>query len=164
MNNLVNEILEIWGETVGLDPYLKSGLCNGVEMTIGEVIEKWKNDHGMDRFHVSIGPEATPQSLYDSLVAIEKQQYGYDVFPEVERLKAHIAFLETKLDKVRKLGQASVNVWIEMPVEESKLRNQCFHIGGMYSIVDLGWETAYMKAREEGLSDHQSKQKANENA
>lgn len=155
----VNELVEFMNGFLhnGKDPYQIRGLVNGVEKSIAEVIEEWKTSRGMYRFHVSLGDDPTPQGVYDGLVAVEEEQTGWSKFSEVDRLKAHIAFLETKLAKVAKLGVSHVNDFLDMSAGEQLLRRECFRLGDMYSVVDLKWETDYMKARAKGLNDLQAK-------
>lgn len=70
------------------------------EKTIEQVIENHKNEIGAKVLHVSLGPNATPESVEESLRAVQEQINQYNAIPREIRLECEILELRKRLEQI----------------------------------------------------------------
>lgn len=81
-------------------------------LTYDEVIEQYRQDMGADKVHISLGDNATPESLQEALNHIKEKNKEYYNIPLEIRLESEIMMLREKLNKLSKLGKSTFSEFL----------------------------------------------------
>lgn len=95
-------------------------------MTFDEVIEEHRVKIGANRVHVSLGPDATPETLREELERQRKVGEEWNSFPIELRLRAEIEQLHERLRRICRLSQSDFREYETQHPDVSALKKAIF--------------------------------------
>lgn len=112
------------------------------DKTFDDVIEAQRTHLKAERFHVTLGPEATPESLERAFAKINAETARWASFTELEREQAKVARLTAALGRIA--SRCARPLLAERKELEDRL-NDIFGEADMVADVDLVEDVAWME-------------------
>ena len=134
------------------------------EMTpeIAEVIEAHRIKIGAKHLHVSLGPNATAESIRAELEHIENEDKVLDKYDALKIMEARLAHAINRLGEIERVMQTNFRDFMKEPIEVSKLKSKIRRIiGDPMDVIDKSWLSRYIELRENGMSEQEALEQMN---
>lgn len=112
---------------------------------IEQVIENFKISRGLKAMHVSLGPDATAETVQGQLEVIFQQEDQINKLPETVRLKAHIAWLNQRLTEIAELGKMSYSEFLSAPENLRELKHKINLLTDVIPDIDTKFTLDYAR-------------------
>lgn len=125
--------------TIGVPPWelmkqFKEKENNNIE--IAKALEEYKAKTGVKKLHVTLGPDATPESVLTELRQVDKQIEEYENIPLHFKLEVENKILKEKLKAIGKLIKTDIRNWDKNP-ELDKLKSDIFEYVDMLDTIHV---------------------------
>lgn len=118
-------------------------MADDAELTFEDVIEAHRVEIGVKKVHVSLGPDATPETVATELKKVHQDMQRWEALPETLRLKAYIHRLKGVIHQLGDLASPDVRTIDSETPELRALRHEIFRLTDIIPDVDLKVDTAF---------------------
>jgi len=122
---------------------MHSILSDEERAAIDAVVEEHRIKAGASRLHVSLGPNATAESVRRELERCDAQMAQYAAIPEVVRLKARVKWLEDRIQEIGNLAVRDVTTFLDESDEVRRIKSDIFSLTDCIPDADIPHAIAF---------------------
>lgn len=102
-------------------------------------VEKYREEMGYKKLHVSLGPKATPENVVAELRKADSERAQYDAIPEIEKLKMQLDDAHEKIRELGKLAQSEVSNIVDgtQHPDVTELKHKIFNLTELYTAINI---------------------------
>lgn len=102
-------------------------------------VEKYRQEMGFQKLHVTLGPDATPENVIAELRKYDLERFKYDDIPDVDKLRMQLEDAHKRISQLRKLAQSEVSDLVDgtQHPDVTELKHKIFELTELYTAINI---------------------------